>query len=97
MNCDESDEDNEAIFNLLINRRPRVFRERKNFFNFYDDADFRCRFRLSKRAAWTIFEIIRDKIAHKTTKYKHISYFLVQITYFAISEIEQPLLSICFC
>ena len=68
MESDESNEDYEVIMNAVINRRPRIFRERKNFFNYFDDADFRRRFRLTKRAAWTILEIIRHKIAHKTTR-----------------------------
>ena len=68
MDSDESDEDYEAITNMFINRRPRIFRERKNFFTYHDDVDFWYRFRLTKRAAWSILEMIRDKIAHKTTK-----------------------------
>lgn len=68
MDSDESDADYEVIINRFIHRRPRVLRERKNFFTYYDDEDFRLRFRVSKRAAWIILENIRHKIMHNSTK-----------------------------
>lgn len=64
----ESDLEYEALINIIINRRPRIMRQRRNFLSYYDDVDFRCRFRLTKQAAWMVLELIRSKIQHKTNK-----------------------------
>ena len=68
MDSDESDMEYEIAVNVIINRRPRMLRQRRNFFLFYDEVDFRFRFRMSKRAAWMVLELIRDKIKHETRK-----------------------------
>ncbi|XP_054091976.1 putative nuclease HARBI1 [Zeugodacus cucurbitae] len=65
---DESDMECEVLINIFINRRPRIMRERKNCFTYYDEVDFRYRFRLTKQSAWMILELIRNKIQHKTKK-----------------------------
>lgn len=65
----ESDCDYEIIAKVIVERRPRIMRERRNFFTFYDEEDFRCRFRISKKAAWTILELIRHKIKHNSDRY----------------------------
>ncbi|XP_017476545.1 PREDICTED: putative nuclease HARBI1 [Rhagoletis zephyria] len=83
---DESDLEYEALINIIINRRPRIMRQRRNFLSYYDDVDFRCRFRLTKQAAWMVLELIRSKIQHKTNKNGAMSpevMFLITLRFFA--------------
>ncbi|XP_036319831.1 putative nuclease HARBI1 [Rhagoletis pomonella] len=48
-------------------------RERRNCFTYYDEVDFRYRFRLTKQSAWMVLELIRNEIRHKTNKNGAIS------------------------
>lgn len=49
-------------------RRERIFRDRQNPFEYYDDIDFRNRFRFTKPAAMVIIEMLRDEVQHPTAR-----------------------------
>lgn len=59
---DFDDDDNQ------VRRRPRIFRERENLFEKYDDVDFRDRFRLSKPSVMHLLEIIGRDIERRTNR-----------------------------
>lgn len=48
----------ELIANDRIMARPRLFRERPDFFSKYDDADFLSRYRLSKETVLFLLDKI---------------------------------------
>ena len=73
MDSDESDAEYETILRVIVYRRKRIYRERRNFFVCYDDVDFRHRFRMCKEAAWMVLELIRQKIMHKTSRYVYLN------------------------
>jgi len=61
----------EAEFNDLVlmhyfPRKKRIFRERRNYFDYYDDYDFLQRFRLPKICVRFITEKIADQISSRT-------------------------------
>jgi hypothetical protein len=60
----ESDEE----YNTLPSRRPRTFRERIDYFNYFDDIDFKMRFRISKPTVSQLLETIGGQLAPATRR-----------------------------
>lgn len=58
----ESDSDDE----VPPARRPRFIRERQDHFRDLDDVDFQRRFRLSKRNALAVLELIDHNLEYPT-------------------------------
>ena len=60
----------EKIENLnnVVHVRSRVFRERRNYFGEYDETDFVRRFRLSKKSALDVLQIIEHKLEFSINK-----------------------------
>lgn len=59
---EESDDDD------VIVRRPRWLRERCDFFELYDEVDFKIHFRLSKQSAMYVLELIENRLEYPTEK-----------------------------
>lgn len=51
-----------------IVRRPKIFKERRNYFEEYDDVDFCTRFRLSKESVLYVLDFIEDKLEYPSDK-----------------------------
>jgi len=58
---DEEDYDEKIIAFLL---RPRIFYERVNYCELYDDHDFINRFRISKATFTNVLRLIKNEISH---------------------------------
>lgn len=58
-----SDDDEDII------RRPRQFKERRNYFVEMDDVEFKMRFRLNKETILIILYLINDEIQSRTEMY----------------------------
>lgn len=59
-------EDLDDLDNIV--RRPRVFKERRHYFEEYDDVDFCTRFRLSKQSCLDVLELIEDKLEYPSDR-----------------------------
>ncbi|KAJ8315731.1 hypothetical protein KUTeg_007881 [Tegillarca granosa] len=59
--------------NLGKFRKPQVFRDRIDLFDFYDEADFIARYRLSKDNVIDIMELIGNRLEHKRRKHSSVS------------------------
>lgn len=85
----ESIEDDNPIV-----RRPRVFRERVNQFEKYDDIDFQTRFRFTKETVLHILEIIGPEIERRTRR-SHpvpaIIQLLVTLRFYATGSFQKVL------
>ncbi|XP_066585512.1 putative nuclease HARBI1 [Prorops nasuta] len=69
MNTGQDDDDNEnQIANILIQRRPRILRIRRNWLEIYDDVDFEKRFRLTKENTYIVLQKIEHKLRHDTER-----------------------------
>jgi len=62
---DDSKNDDEVIGMQL---RPRIFYDRINYLELYDDHDFINRFRLSKATFNTILRLIENEISPSSTR-----------------------------
>lgn len=63
------DEDNANDDEVIaMQRRPRIFYERVNYLELYDDHDFINRFRLSKSTFNTILRLIENEISPPSTR-----------------------------
>ncbi|KAB0805355.1 hypothetical protein PPYR_02325 [Photinus pyralis] len=63
------DEDFVELINLIAHpRRPKVYRNRANHFEIWDDDEFRARFRLSKEVVQFIVNEVRDEITSLTNR-----------------------------
>ena len=62
-----SSDDDEMFY--PVQRRPRVFRERVNYFETMDDLDFLTRFRLRKMTVETLLLQIEQSLQHATERY----------------------------
>jgi len=62
---DDNVNDDEVI---AMQRRPKVFYERVNYLELYDDHDFINRFRLSKATFITILRLIENEISPPSTR-----------------------------
>lgn len=51
-----------------MQRRPKIFYERVNYLELYDDRDFINRFRLSKSTFNTILRLIENEITPPSTR-----------------------------
>ena len=49
-------------------RRPRVFRRRENFYNYYHDDEFQLKFRFSKATVRYIVDLVRHEIEPRTNR-----------------------------
>ena len=70
----DSDSDDEQVINFVvrlgrIRKVPRI-QIRKDHFNYWDDQEFYCRFRLSKESVTNLLHSIHDVIKHPTNWYK---------------------------
>lgn len=63
----DSDDDLRDYINIL-HRRPYTVRQRPNHFEFWDDEDFRIRFRLSKETVQHILENIEHRLRFPTNR-----------------------------
>ena len=59
---------------LVTPRAQRVFRERPNHFDQWNDEEFKARFRLSKNVVQYIINEIEDQISSETKRYKLVLY-----------------------
>ena len=57
---DDDDDDEEII---AMQRRPRIFYERVNYCELYDDHDFINRFRISKATFSMVLRLIENEIS----------------------------------
>ena len=62
---DDNENDDEVI---AMQRRPKIFYERVNYLELYDDHDFINRFRLSKATFNTILRLIENEISSPSTR-----------------------------
>jgi len=63
------DEDNANDDEVIaMQRQPRIFYERVNYLELYDDHDFINRFRLSKATFNTILRLIENEILRNNTQ-----------------------------
>ncbi|XP_067613902.1 putative nuclease HARBI1 [Eurosta solidaginis] len=86
----ESDCDFEAL-QVIVLRRKRKIKERPDFFLYYDDVDFRERFRMCKDAAWFVFSLIKDKIylgARNNAMQPHQMFFIA-LRFYASGSFQQ--------
>lgn len=89
---DDNANDDEII---AMQRRPKIFYERINYLEFYDDHDFINRFRLSKGIFNTILRSIENEISSPSTRYvdfipdRHFVFFHLSNIYFFVSGTEQ--------
>lgn len=51
-----------------IVRRPRIFKERHDYFEEYDDVDFFTRFCLSKQSVLGVLELIEHKLEYSSDR-----------------------------
>lgn len=69
---DEEVTDDEDFLELFDNvahpRAPRVYRQRPDHFNIWNDKDFKARFRLEKPAVRFIIDEISDRISSRTDR-----------------------------
>jgi hypothetical protein len=75
---------------LVPTRRQRVFKERVDYFNIFDDIDFQCRFRLSKCRAEELLQNIGQHLQPRTARNGAISpstQLLVALRYYALGAI----------
>nr|XP_026498851.1 putative nuclease HARBI1 [Vanessa tameamea] len=82
--------ENNVLENLdyldTIVRRPRIFKERRSYFEEYDDLDFCTRFRLSKETTLDILQLIEDKLEYPSDRNESISpinQILLTLRYYA--------------
>ena len=61
----DSDDDELLIYDV---RRPRWIRERNNYFEEYDDVDFKTRFRLSKESVLSVLDHIEHQLEFPTDR-----------------------------
>jgi len=62
---DDNENDDEVI---AMQRRPKIFYERVNYHELYDDHDFINRFRLSKATFNSILRLIENEISPPSTR-----------------------------
>lgn len=61
--------DNEEMVNVIERpRRPRMFRQRRDHFNGWNNIEFVNRFRISKDSALSVLHRIQAQIAHPTNR-----------------------------
>lgn len=67
--CEEDMNDEEVweLINKTILRRKRTIRTRPNHFHIFDDVDFYARFRMSKKSAYSVLELIGPNIKNPKT------------------------------
>lgn len=58
----------EVIFNRSLYTRPRLYRERPDYFTKYDDLDFFRRYRLSKDSVLFLLEKIEQHLEFKDNR-----------------------------
>lgn len=67
---DEMSEEDEHHGELnLLPSRPRRILTRADPFNFYDDVDFKLRFRLDKESAQIVLSLISSELEHPSQRY----------------------------
>ncbi|CAK1602658.1 unnamed protein product [Parnassius mnemosyne] len=74
----------ELLDNIV--RRPKTYKERRDYFEEYDDVDFRTRFRLSKESCLDVLQMIEDKLEYPSNRNKSISpinQLLLTLRYYA--------------
>lgn len=59
---DENESDDDVVI-IGMQRRPRIFYERVNYLELYDDHDFVNRFRISKATFSVILRLIETEIS----------------------------------
>ena len=64
---DDSDDEIEDDFNLIL-RKPYTIRQRPNHLEYWDDEEFRCRFRLTKNATMYVLQQIENFIRFPTER-----------------------------
>lgn len=64
----EAIENVQLIYNVALARRPRIFRERADHFDRYDEKDFFIRYRLSKPNVLFILEKIDHLLEYKDNR-----------------------------
>ena len=64
-----SDDEIEEDIYVFIRRRTRIFKERVNFFDNFDDIDFQTRFRLSKVCVRDLLNQIEGVLSHASERY----------------------------
>lgn len=75
-----SSDENEVVFI----RRPKVYKERRNYFDILDDVEFFNRFRLTKQTVENILQQINHSIRLPTNRY--VQYLCIYIFYIYINK-----------
>ena len=78
-----------AFMNTPGRRRARIFWERVNFLEDYNDEEFRRRFRFRKSSFRSICEVIQDDILHPTNRNHSLSpetQLMVALRYLATGD-----------
>lgn len=76
---DISDEEITAILNAETLRKPRTIRLRPNHFHVFGDSEFYERFRMSKRSAYSILDLIGQHIKNPTNWSIYIHTYIYNI------------------
>ena len=65
-----SDDSDDELFVSYLTRydRPRIIRDRSNFFELYDEREFRVRFRLGKVSTLALLTKIEDALEYPSNR-----------------------------
>ncbi|XP_036320285.1 putative nuclease HARBI1 [Rhagoletis pomonella] len=96
VDSDESDFDFDVL-QVIVLRRKRKIKERPDFFHYYDDVDFRDRFRMCKDAAWFIFSLIKEKIyiGTRNNAMQPHQMFFITLRFYASGSFQQTVADLC--
>ncbi|KAJ8909946.1 hypothetical protein NQ315_004013 [Exocentrus adspersus] len=73
ININIFDSDNEDIQDIYLPRHPKVFKNRPNYFDEYDELEFFKRFRLQKHTVQMVLHTIENLIKYPTNRNNAIS------------------------
>lgn len=91
MDTSSASSDEEALDAVRLLPRPRVFRDRSNPFDMYDERDFKLRFRLGKDTVMDILREIGPQLEHVTHRNMAISAMmqvLITLRFFATGAFQ---------
>lgn len=96
-------DDDEAIMEFVERpRRRKIFRNRINHFQIWDDQEFLVRFRISREGVTEVLHKIEESISHVTNRLVNVFYKLCKLLYMlfcrnqAVDPLTQLLLTLRF-
>lgn len=69
MDTDTSSSSSSSEEELVFVRRRKIYRDRQNYYELYDDLDFFCRFRLTKPTVMQVLGEIEPQIRLPTNRF----------------------------